>query len=324
MNENLVSVIIPIYNAEKYLEDCIKSILNQTYKNLQIILVNDGSKDNSISICEEYAKKDNRVEIINKKNGGVSSARNEGLKKAFGKYIQFLDSDDVLDFDYIEKMVYDLESSNADLIISKINIVTRDKNRAVDFEDDNLFNKQDINKLLSQRNSYGLISSPCNKIYKKELIKKHFPLELHNGEDALFNFEYIKNCKLIKTTNKCKYNYNYNNSESATKKFRESRFDDDLYVYSEMKKFFVNYNVDMKICNRILLRNICSITKALTKSTQYKRSTKKLLLKNMIYDEQIRIATKLYCSFGLAEKIAFTLIKFKFINLFYFCCMLTK
>ena len=119
-------------------------------------------------------------------------------------------------------------------------------------------------------------------------------------------------------------NFKYINSESAIKKFRESRFDDDLYVYSEMKKFFVNYNVDMKICNRILLRHICSITKALTRATQYKRSTKKLLLKNMIYDKQIREATKKYCFFGLTERIAFGLIKIKFVSLFYLCCTLMK
>ncbi|MEG2898607.1 MAG: glycosyltransferase, partial [Eubacterium sp.] len=98
----LISLIIPIYNSEKFLDRCIQSIINQTYKNIEIILVNDGSIDQSLEICQLYKKRDNRIVIINKKNGGVGSARNIGLQKAKGDYIGFIDSDD-----YIDKETYE-------------------------------------------------------------------------------------------------------------------------------------------------------------------------------------------------------------------------
>ena len=100
-----VSIIVPIYNMEQYLNRCLESIINQTYENIEIILINDGSKDNSLEICKNYAKKDNRIMIIDQKNSGVSSARNSGLDKATGEYLAFVDPDDWIDKDGIEKMV---------------------------------------------------------------------------------------------------------------------------------------------------------------------------------------------------------------------------
>ena len=98
--EDLITIIIPIYNVEKYLRECLDSVINQTYKKLQIILIDDGSNDNSGKICDEYKEKDNRIEVMHKANGGVSSARNAGLKIAKGDYITFVDGDDYLDKDY--------------------------------------------------------------------------------------------------------------------------------------------------------------------------------------------------------------------------------
>ena len=101
--DKLISVIVPIYNVEKYLTKCIESIINQTYKNLEIILVDDGSPDKSPIICDEYAKKDNRIKVIHKKNGGLSDARNYGMSLATGEYISFIDSDDYIDEEMYEK-----------------------------------------------------------------------------------------------------------------------------------------------------------------------------------------------------------------------------
>ena len=115
---NLFSVVIPIYNIEKYISECIDSVLNQSYKNIEILLVNDGSEDNSQSICEFYSKKDNRVRLINKKNGGLSSARNKGIEVARGNYIIFLDGDDYWDDENaLEKINNNLEESKADVLL---------------------------------------------------------------------------------------------------------------------------------------------------------------------------------------------------------------
>ena len=115
MQKPLISIIIPVYNAEKYLPNCLDSVINQTYKNLEIILVDDGSTDKSSEICDEYAQKDFRIKLIHKENGGVSSARNAGLALVSGDYIAWVDSDDFVAPDYIEYMYKLLKEYDADI-----------------------------------------------------------------------------------------------------------------------------------------------------------------------------------------------------------------
>ena len=100
--QDLISVIVPVYNVENYLKRCLDSIINQTYQNIEIILIDDGSTDNSGNLCEDYKKIDNRIKVVHKTNGGLSDARNTGIKKAKGKYITFVDSDDYVEYDYVE------------------------------------------------------------------------------------------------------------------------------------------------------------------------------------------------------------------------------
>ena len=110
-----ISVIVPVYNVEQYLERCVDSIINQTYKNLEIILVNDGSTDNSGQLCDELAKKDDRIRVIHKKNGGLSDARNVGIDEAESELIGFIDSDDYIDEDMYELLINNMKNANADL-----------------------------------------------------------------------------------------------------------------------------------------------------------------------------------------------------------------
>lgn len=117
---NLISVIVPVYKVEKYIKKCIESIINQTYENLEIILVDDGSPDNCGKICDEYAKKDKRIKVIHKENGGVSSARNLGLEKSNGQYITFIDSDDWIEEEYCEILLTTLKEQNADCAICRL------------------------------------------------------------------------------------------------------------------------------------------------------------------------------------------------------------
>ncbi len=119
MKKNLISVIVPIYNVENYLEKCIDSILNQTYQNLEVILVDDGSPDNCAKICDEYANKDSRVVVLHKENGGVSSARNLGLEKAKGEFITFVDSDDYLEPTMYEKLIQKQQLENLDIVFAR-------------------------------------------------------------------------------------------------------------------------------------------------------------------------------------------------------------
>ena len=114
--EKTISVIVPIYNVEKYLDRCLKSIINQTYKNLEIILIDDGSPDNCGTICDEYAKKDNRIKVVHKDNGGLVKARNTGLDIATGEYISFIDPDDWIELNMYEEMIKIADETNTDIV----------------------------------------------------------------------------------------------------------------------------------------------------------------------------------------------------------------
>ena len=122
MNDNLssplISIIIPVYNVEKYFENCIKSVQNQSYRNIEIIIINDGSTDSTKELCEYYSKNDKRIIVINQKNMGVSAARNAGIKYSNGQYISFVDGDDYIDFDMYEKLVYFAQKYKSDYTIT--------------------------------------------------------------------------------------------------------------------------------------------------------------------------------------------------------------
>ena len=174
MEKDLISVIVPVYNVEKYLEECVNSIINQTYKNLEIILVDDGSKDNSSKMCDELAKKDSRIKVIHKENGGISDVRNVGIENSRGKYIQFIDSDDFMEDNMIETLYKDILENEADVsmcsyYLFKDGVKTTDATYKKE-----IYNKEQILKeiLLDER----VRSYLWNKLFKKSLFSGiYFP-----------------------------------------------------------------------------------------------------------------------------------------------------
>lgn len=167
MND-LISVIIPVYKVEKYLEKCINSVCNQTYKNLEIILVDDGSPDNCGKLCDEYAKKDNRIIVIHKKNGGLSDARNVGIKIATGEYIAFVDSDDYVSNDYIEYMYEMIKKENAQISICGILQVW--KNTKIENQEHKKYLKLNTESALENLlYSEGIEIAAYGKLYSKNL-----------------------------------------------------------------------------------------------------------------------------------------------------------
>lgn len=207
-----ISVIVPVYNVEKYIKQSIESILNQTYNKLEIILVDDGSKDSSGNICDEYSKMDNRIKVIHKENGGLSSARNVGLDIATGKYIMFLDSDDYFENNSCEVLYNEIEKRDADYVIGNYIHVTHngvkwDKPVFDDIYDNFKTSIKDYKKSFFVMNSVV-----WNKIFKREFIEKHklrfVPRAL--AEDAMFStYCYVHTDKGY-YINKVVYNYRQN------------------------------------------------------------------------------------------------------------------
>lgn len=216
MKNQLISVIVPVYNVEKYLRQCIDSILSQTYTNFELILVDDGSKDQSGEICNEYAEKDSRIRLFHKENGGVSSARNLGLDNAHGEYICFVDSDDWVDNTYIEDM---LKPGDYDLVMQGMKQATKIWKYSLKSLNDTI---QILDVLISSgRNHDLLFNGPYCKLYKNNIIRDknlRFNEKIWLGEDFLFNVCYISFSSTAKITDTCSYNYR-TTSDSLTHRF---------------------------------------------------------------------------------------------------------
>ncbi len=216
--DNLISVIIPVYNTQQYLKQCIDSVINQTYKNLEIILVDDGSTDDSPKICDEYTLKDNRIKVIHKQNGGVSSARNAGLKIAKGDYIGFVDSDDFIAPDMYETLCRELISTNTDLVICNWYIECDKWIENTVFPKEKVLTIQEAVKYLYRS------SSVCTRLFKKNTIENIFFNEkIGFGEDRLFYLEVYNKINKISCCPSAKYYYRKNlNSTTNANEIKEN------------------------------------------------------------------------------------------------------
>ena len=240
-----ISVIVPIYNVEQYLRRCIDSIINQTYKNLEIILIDDGSTDNSSTICDEYCKKDKRIKVIHKNNEGVSSARNKGIELSKGKYIVFIDSDDYVSNEHIEVLYDCIISNNVDLVISNLIDISEDGIILNNEEKESfLMNKdQCLKELLSEDNFYHLC---CGNIYRKDLLEKiRFNCKYRIAEDLDFLYRYIKHIRSAYFLSKNTYYY-LKREGSATNSIYSEKWNDELkicnFIISEMVELENNFH----------------------------------------------------------------------------------
>lgn len=196
----MVSVIVPIYNVEKYLKRCIDSILNQTYKNLEIILVDDGSPDKCPQICDEYAKEDDRIIVIHNKNGGVSSARNAGLDIARGKYIGFVDPDDYINYDMYSAMVNEMDNFACDAVICGFCQVSEKENKIIRKESlqSKVLRVEECFKELFSFSGLAIKPVVWNKLFKRDIISDlRFCEYIEISEDLLFCVEYLLRCDKI-------------------------------------------------------------------------------------------------------------------------------
>lgn len=254
LNEELVSVIVPVYNAEKYLGRCVESILAQTYRYIEIILINDGSRDNSLKECYLFSEKDRRIKVVNKQNSGVSATRNLGITLANGSFLCFIDSDDYIENDYIEKML--MQNQDKALTICGYFIDTYKENGTVSvaekrYKNNGIAIKDNFADIFHQ----GFLSAIWNKIYDVEILRKNnlkFDESLSLGEDLLFNLEYLKtgidNFIFIDVP---LYHYIKHGTESLDNKYRkdfleiqEKLFEKlisvaELYMVADIKKSII-------------------------------------------------------------------------------------
>lgn len=296
LKKPLVSIIMPVYNGEKHIENTIKSIKNQIYTNFELIIVNDGSTDKTQKICEKYKKTIN-MKLINKVNEGVSVARNTGIKNASGEYITFIDSDDLYHRNYINKLCDEIISKSSDWVICNYSYFEK-INKDIIFEGKINTKKDVIEKLQKQ----FLFNQLWNKIYKTQIIKKNkitFDKTTDLGEDAIFNIEYLKYCKKINNIPEALYKYRITDSGLGFK-YRKNSGElklkifykmNELYDIYKWEKNYINNNIKKQyiswFSDIIDIRNKDSFftkykeIKSITRSKQYKEDRK--YLKRIFY-----------------------------------------
>lgn len=296
-----ISIIVPIYKVEKYLKKCIDSIINQTYSNLEIILVDDGSPDNCPNICDEYAKKDNRIIVIHKKNGGLSDARNVGIEQATGKYISFIDSDDYITNDYIEYLYKLITSYDGDVSIILPQIFYDEQDRVI------ISNKKEIIKVYDSKTALLTMlyqkefdTSAWGKLYKTDLFNDiKFPVgKLY--EDISTIYKTFLNSDTIVYSNQKKYYYLKRKDSIMGRSFKEKDMD---YIYQAESMYnsvkFMDNEIEIAARCRLINANFSVLRKILSlheKKNEYVkiilRNIKKLR-KNLIFNKNVRIKTKI-------------------------------
>lgn len=239
-----ISVIVPVYNAEKYIGKCIESIVTQTYTNLEVILVDDGSPDNSGAICDEWAKKDDRIKVIHKQNGGTCAARNTALDIATGEYISFLDNDDWLSQGAYEKAVSEIENDNLDMISFGFMAHYTD-HTVTNNLDFTLYSQQDYqNNISSFLYAASGIQVIWNKLYKADIIKDHnirFAVGRYH-EDGLFNLDFCSVAARVKCITDVFYNYTLY-GENQSWKSRTDYLSHSKYFHSRLREFALSKGV---------------------------------------------------------------------------------
>ena len=293
MFNDLISVIVPVYNVEKYLRKCIDSVLAQTYNNIEVILVDDGSPDNCGKICDEYSLMDSRIKVIHKENGGLSDARNKGIEAANGKYIMFVDSDDYISNTMIDTMYKHIISDDSDMVICRLLHVDEAGNVTNDFLDmcphnNMIMSSDNILKWIAKEDILFFVVACC-KLYKRSLWSDiRFPKgKLH--EDEFVAHHIIGLCNLISFIDEPLYYYVQHGGSITNSKWSVKRLD-AVEAYLDRTDYYFNKNYNFEAVN--IFRSTISIytyrsnkiindTYALSRKQELKTAIKKVYVKNI-------------------------------------------
>ena len=246
-----VSVVMPVYNAEKYLKRSIESILNQTLKELELILVNDGSKDRSIDICREYEQKDSRIIVVDKKNEGACIARNTGIHLAKGEYLQLVDADDYCELNMLEEQYELAKSTNAEVVMCGLKYDISLKNGEVLYEEDHYQNavltgKQEIKEVMMDIINNMLFNYTHNKLYNLNFLKENnlqFTEWLPIDQDTNFNIDVFKQLNRLTLTTKSYYHYIKTFEETIVNRYHPEKFKVRTYRYERLIEMFKEFGI---------------------------------------------------------------------------------
>ncbi|NSL52729.1 glycosyltransferase [Calidifontibacillus erzurumensis] len=292
-----ISIIVPIYNVEKYLRRCIESIQKQTLKDIQIILVNDGSKDNSLAICKEYGAVDERIVVIDQPNGGVSSARNAGLEVAKGEYIGFIDPDDWIEANMYESLYKQAKNIDADVCMCDYIIEKNGKSVPIkmNINKDNLEGEEIIKKIIANMigssnlnsGSQTIMGSVWRIIAKRDLLEKNqlkFKVGIPLMEDLLFCIEILLKSKKVGVNRGAYYHY-LQHGHSAVASYRKNMLELQLKVYYFIQEILSKENIYPIVKERMDVRYVSMYLTAI--ANEARKENKKNIIDKVAYIKEL-------------------------------------
>lgn len=305
-----ISVIIPVYKAENSLKKCVDSVLQQSYTNFELILVDDGSPDRSPAICDEYAEKDGKIKVVHKENGGAGDARNAGLDVAQGEFIAFVDSDDYLERDFLINAVQKTE--DADFYISGITMCTKDsKNIYVPSISGRFSAKETLEKCFAEIPLICL-SGPWCKLFRTDIIKNEnirFDVNLTCGEDTDFNLSYLLKTSSVYIDDRNFYNYSLDNPDSLFNRYNPCYYEEHKRLYDKWLRVLTELNCSpvavMAVKKRHILSLISNIDHAFTHDIE--KSERKKVIQRISKDKSIKSGVKIKGKNGIIR----TLLKYR-------------
>lgn len=322
----LISIVVPVYNMASSLEICVNSLLNQSYSNIEILLVDDGSKDNSLEICNGIKKKDNRVKVFHTENRGSGPARNTGIDNAMGRYIYFPDADDKLEVDALNKLVNAMENGKYDLVVFGYESIDTKGNVALKKQYPNMERngevvRQDYSDYVVSTRKYGIQGAPWNKFFDLNLIREHYIRypSLRRHQDEGFISRYMCHVKKIHFISNILYIHYLNDLKKEWDKYPVDYIDAVIGLYKTRKETILTWNDKDKMTKEIIDHEyICNIIKAFELSFSPKMElndiNRRKWIKVQVERSQV-LKVMAPSSLGRYQKIIFSLLKKRYINL---------
>lgn len=306
-NKEMVSIIMPVYNSEKYISEAIDSVCNQSYKNWELLIVNDGSTDQTSEIIDDYEKKDSRIKVFHRRNKGVSIARNFALKQISGEYVTFIDSDDVYHLERLRKMLQVFQKyKDCDIVFSKHKefIGELNKDDTVGSEKIVVNNDDVLCKFISDLNSHYM----CNTMIRSEIAKKEEFAPIRFGEDFCYIRDCVWNCRQMAVLDEVLYYYRRDNENAMTSHFFSEKYVPDYMKLAENVYYFCkNHKLEDNFYRNMVAHEYAQNSMRIRKSTSYSKFV--ACMNDKKFREGMKFADASQCT--LFEKILFGMVKHK-------------
>lgn len=311
----MVSIIVPVYNCEDRIRKCVESIIRQSYKNMEVLLIDDGSTDASGRICDAYAQEDSRVCVFHQKNAGASAARNKGITLAKGEYIQFVDSDDYIAEDMTERLVESIKQNGTFCAVCGYKHIQGKQIQEVRLKEQGSLSPGELERECPGIFGKCILNPPWNKLYRRKEISSYFDENLSLGEDLLFNLAYLKKAEKISFVDSCPYYY-IEKEESLTKRYRSDSIQIAERLYKASMKFILENKLGKEAVNdvgRIFVKSVIYGCYDICVVSKMNRKEKKRTISDWLQKKTVQTALAHSCLENMQQRTAAFLMRKQYV-----------